>query len=311
MLALGEDGLREHIRTIGLYSTKAKNVVALSQLLVEEHGGEVPRQREALETLPGVGRKTANVVLNVAFGSPTIAVDTHIFRVANRTGLAPGKTPLEVEDEAEARVPAEYLRHAHHWLILHGRYICKARRPECWRCPIAESAATSRRAWPDGEAVRKLPRLPVRTSGREVRIGGPAISPWTASMPRRQARAGRRPWRRRRNRGEAEMAGAVDQGAQAEPVLRRPATGLDEAGVDPARRSKGRAARRRAALALAEAAEHERDAERLGQRVEAAAGRRKSQSVLRNLDDKPRFDPWSGAEMGGEGREQARRAEGR
>ena len=136
MLALGEAGLKEHIKSIGLYNSKAKNVLALSRKLIEEHGGEVPRERAALETLPGVGRKTANVVLNVAFGQPTIAVDTHVFRVANRTGLAPGPTPLTVELKLERVVPAAYKQHAHHWLILHGRYICKARRPECPRCPV-------------------------------------------------------------------------------------------------------------------------------------------------------------------------------
>ena len=136
MVALGEEALREHIKTIGLYRTKARNVIGLSQALIERHGGEVPCSREALEALPGVGRKTANVVLNNAFGEPTIAVDTHLFRVGNRTGLAPGKTPREVEDRLLKAVPRAYLRHAHHWLILHGRYVCKARKPECWRCPI-------------------------------------------------------------------------------------------------------------------------------------------------------------------------------
>jgi endonuclease III len=138
MLALGEDVVREHIRTIGLYRNKARNVIALSRLLVERHGGEVPRDRAALEALPGVGRKTANVVLNVAFGEPTIAVDTHIFRIGNRTGLAPGRTPLEVEEVLEAVVPGEFIRHAHHWLILHGRYVCKARKPDCAACIIAD-----------------------------------------------------------------------------------------------------------------------------------------------------------------------------
>jgi endonuclease-3 len=135
--ALGVDGLIPYIQTIGLFRNKAKNVVELSRLLVERHGGEVPRDRAALEALPGVGRKTANVVLNVAFGQPTIAVDTHIFRVANRTGLAPGKDVDEVERRLLKFVPAEFTRHAHHWLILHGRYVCKARKPECWRCGIA------------------------------------------------------------------------------------------------------------------------------------------------------------------------------
>jgi endonuclease-3 len=138
MLALGEEGLREYIKSIGLYRAKAKNVIAFSKILVEKHGGQVPAEREALETLPGVGRKTANVVLNNIFGEPTIAVDTHLFRLGNRTGLAPGKSPYEVEKELLKIVPRQYLRHAHHWLILHGRYICKARKPECWRCPIAD-----------------------------------------------------------------------------------------------------------------------------------------------------------------------------
>jgi endonuclease-3 len=138
MLALGEDALRDQIRTIGLFRMKAKNVIALSRILVEQHGGEVPRSREALEALPGVGRKTANVVLNVAFGEETIAVDTHIFRVANRLGIAPGRTPNEVEEGLERIVPAPYRRHAHHWLILHGRYICLARKPRCPVCPIAD-----------------------------------------------------------------------------------------------------------------------------------------------------------------------------
>ncbi|MBB5753985.1 endonuclease III [Prosthecomicrobium pneumaticum] len=138
MVALGEDRVREMIRTIGLYRTKAKNVIALSERLVAEHGGAVPAERAALEALPGVGRKTANVVLNIAFGEPTIAVDTHLFRVGNRTGLASGATPLAVEEALLRVVPAAYRRHAHHWLILQGRYVCKARRPECWRCPIAD-----------------------------------------------------------------------------------------------------------------------------------------------------------------------------
>ena len=138
MVKLGEARVRELIKTIGLFRTKAKNVVALSGKLVAEHGGEVPRERAALEALPGVGRKTANVVLNIAFGEPTIAVDTHIFRVGNRTGLAVGKTPFEVEQKLEAVVPDEYKRHAHHWLILHGRYVCKAIRPLCEQCLIAD-----------------------------------------------------------------------------------------------------------------------------------------------------------------------------
>ncbi|HET9903673.1 MAG TPA: endonuclease III [Xanthobacteraceae bacterium] len=138
MVAFGEERLREAIKTIGLYRMKAKNVIALSRRLLAAHGGAVPRERDALEALPGVGRKTANVVLNIAFGEPTIAVDTHVFRVANRTGLAPGKTPLDVERRLAAVVPDAYKRHAHHWLILHGRYVCKALRPACERCLIAD-----------------------------------------------------------------------------------------------------------------------------------------------------------------------------
>jgi endonuclease-3 len=138
MLALGEARLIDYIKSIGLFRTKARNVMKLSQLLVELHGGKVPHERAALEALPGVGRKTASVVLNVAFGEKTIAVDTHIFRVANRTGLAPGKTPLEVELALERRVPEPYVQHAHHWLILHGRYVCKARKPDCPSCVVRD-----------------------------------------------------------------------------------------------------------------------------------------------------------------------------
>jgi len=138
MLALGENRLRDHIKTIGLFNSKAKNVIALSEMLIANHDGAVPRDREALEKLPGVGRKTANVVLNVAFGEPTIAVDTHIFRVGNRTGLATGKTPLEVEQKLLKRVPEKWKLHAHHWLILHGRYVCKARKPDCAACVVRQ-----------------------------------------------------------------------------------------------------------------------------------------------------------------------------
>jgi endonuclease III len=138
MVRLGVDGIARHIRSIGLWQGKARNLVELSRQLIETHGGEVPREREALERLPGVGRKTANVVLNVAFGESTMAVDTHIFRLGSRTGIAPGATPRAVEDALVRRVPAEFLRNAHHWLILHGRYVCKARLPECWRCVAAE-----------------------------------------------------------------------------------------------------------------------------------------------------------------------------
>jgi endonuclease-3 len=138
MVALGEDGLKQHIKTIGLFNGKAKNVIALSEILVRDFGGEVPRDRDVLTSLPGVGRKTANVVMNTAFGEEYFAVDTHIFRVGNRTGLAPGKTVLAVEKRLDKAVPEPFRRDAHHWLILHGRYICKARRPECWRCPVVD-----------------------------------------------------------------------------------------------------------------------------------------------------------------------------
>lgn len=137
ILALGEDGLKSYIATIGLFNSKARNILRMCAMLLERHGGEVPRSREALERLPGVGRKTANVVLNVVYGDETIAVDTHIFRVANRTGLAPGRTPLEVEKTLMRVIPKPFLRHAHHWLVLHGRYVCTARRPKCAACPIA------------------------------------------------------------------------------------------------------------------------------------------------------------------------------
>ncbi|MXN64801.1 endonuclease III [Stappia sp. GBMRC 2046] len=154
MLALGEDRVREEIRTIGLYKNKAKNVVALSQMLISEHGGEVPQDREALEALPGVGRKTANVVLNIAFGQPTIAVDTHLFRLGNRIGIAPGKTPLDVEKAMEKIVPPDRALHAHHWLILHGRYICKARKPECRRCVIYDLCKS-----PEKEKLEAVPEI--------------------------------------------------------------------------------------------------------------------------------------------------------
>ena len=138
MLAIGEKKVRNYIKTIGLFNAKAKNVIALSKLLIEKHGSAVPRDRDALEDLPGVGRKTASVVLNIAFGEPTIAVDTHIFRIGNRTGLAPGKTPLAVEKKLEKKTPEHYKLHAHHWLILHGRYVCKARNPNCSACAVQE-----------------------------------------------------------------------------------------------------------------------------------------------------------------------------
>lgn len=149
ILALGEQGLVEYVRTIGLYKNKAKNIIATCQILLDHHQGEVPRDRTALEALPGVGRKTANVVLNTAFGEPTMAVDTHIFRVANRTGLAPGRTVLAVEKKLLKNVPAEFLQNAHHWLILHGRYVCKARKPNCPACPIADLCSYRRKTRAD------------------------------------------------------------------------------------------------------------------------------------------------------------------
>ena len=158
MLALGEEGLKRHIRTIGLFNTKAKNVIALSRALIEDHGGEVPADMAALQALPGVGRKTANVVMNCAFGAETFAVDTHVFRVANRTGLAPGKNPLEVETGLDRAVPPPYRRDAHHLLILHGRYVCKARLPECWRCVVADLCRYRPKTPPPGseQAARAL-----------------------------------------------------------------------------------------------------------------------------------------------------------
>lgn len=159
MLAFGEDRLRDAIKTIGLYRTKAKNVLALSKIIVEQYQGEIPKDREALERLPGVGRKTANVVLNVAFGLPTIAVDTHIFRVANRTGLAPGKNPREVEDRLERAVPEKFKLHAHHWLILHGRYICIARKPNCPACIVADLCRYKSKTPPAGAAAGKERKL--------------------------------------------------------------------------------------------------------------------------------------------------------
>ena len=151
MIALGEQAVREYIRTIGLYKNKAKNVISLSRKLIDEFDSQVPQTREELESLPGVGRKTANVVLNIAFGAPTIAVDTHLFRVGNRTGLAPGETPFEVELGLEKKVPPAYKRHAHHWLILHGRYVCQARKPKCPICPIEDLCGYSEKT--EAEAV--------------------------------------------------------------------------------------------------------------------------------------------------------------
>jgi endonuclease-3 len=178
ILALGEAGLEGYIRTIGLFRSKARNILALCRQLIEQHHGEVPRSREALEALPGVGRKTANVVLNIAFGEPCIAVDTHVFRVANRTGLAPGRTVREVEDGLLAAVPRDYLQHAHHWLILHGRYVCKARTPECWRCVIArqcefpdktpDPAAAAKGSTPSATKARPARARSRKTAGRHV-----------------------------------------------------------------------------------------------------------------------------------------------
>ncbi|MEO1331010.1 MAG: endonuclease III [Pseudomonadota bacterium] len=164
MLALGEDALIEHIKTIGLFRNKAKNVLKLSRMLIEQYDGEVPASRAALESLPGVGRKTANVVLNMWWGQPTHAVDTHVFRVCNRTGIAPGKDVVAVERRLEDVVPVAYNRHAHHWLILHGRYLCKARKPECWRCPIADLCRFPDKSPPPSAKSSKKPakkELPV------------------------------------------------------------------------------------------------------------------------------------------------------
>ena len=168
MLDLGEEGLKQHIKTIGLYNTKAKNVIAAARILVDEFGGEVPQERDKLRSCSGVGRKTANVVLNVAFGRPTIAVDTHIFRVSNRTGLAPGKNPLQVELKLESWCPNPSFTHAHHWLILHGRYICKARTPECWHCPSWTCAPTSRRR--RRRRLDPAPLQPVAESRQQAHI---------------------------------------------------------------------------------------------------------------------------------------------
>jgi endonuclease-3 len=167
MLALGEERLREAIKTIGLFNTKAKNVIALSQMLVDKHSGQVPADRDALMELPGVGRKTANVVMNTAFGAETFAVDTHIFRVGNRTGLAPGKDPLQVELKLDAVTPPPYRRDAHHLLILHGRYVCKARLPECWRCVIADLCRYRPKTLPPGDRVKpSKPRKQSRVARR-------------------------------------------------------------------------------------------------------------------------------------------------
>jgi endonuclease-3 len=173
ILELGEDGLADYIKTIGLYKSKARHVIAACRMLVERHGGEVPAERAALEALPGVGRKTANVVLNTAFGQPTMAVDTHIFRVANRTGLAPGKTVLEVEKKLLRTVPKEFLVDAHHWLILHGRYVCQARKPKCSECIIADLCEYKDKTWPEPAKAAAAPTPAVR---RKAAALSPALS---------------------------------------------------------------------------------------------------------------------------------------
>jgi endonuclease-3 len=166
ILKLGEAGLKPYIKTIGLYNTKAKNIIAAAKMLLEQHGGEVPRDRAALEALPGVGRKTANVVLNTAFGEPAIAVDTHIFRVGNRTGLAPGKDVRAVEDKLIKFTPEEFKQDAHHWLILHGRYVCKARKPECPRCVIADLCEYTHKTKPEPKVSLALDRKPTKARKR-------------------------------------------------------------------------------------------------------------------------------------------------
>jgi endonuclease-3 len=188
MAALGEERVAPLIRTIGLFRTKAKNVVALSQILVEKHGGQVPRDRETLQTLPGVGRKTANVVLNVAFQEPTIAVDTHIFRVGNRTGLAPGKTPHAVEEGLEAVTPMKYRLHAHHWLILHGRHVCKARKPECPSCVVADLCRYGAKTVPDALIAARAATVGGRP-GRRPRRRSVPVSTVAAKKPRARSAA--------------------------------------------------------------------------------------------------------------------------
>jgi endonuclease III len=192
MLELGEETLREAIKTIGLFNTKAKNVIALSVALIEKHGGEVPRTREELQALPGVGRKTANVVLNTAWGEDTFAVDTHVFRVCNRTGLAPGKTVEDVEAKLEKIVPQPFRRDAHHWLILHGRYTCKARLPECWRCPVIDLCRYKPKTPPPDERARATAaRIANRASSKARTAKGRTAS--TRSAGRSRARPSRLP----------------------------------------------------------------------------------------------------------------------
>jgi endonuclease-3 len=185
MVDLGEESLRNAIKTIGLFNTKAKNVIALSQALIDQHGSEVPRTRELLQALPGVGRKTANVVLNTAFGEETFAVDTHVFRVCNRTGLAPGKNVDQVEAKLEKIVPQPFRRDAHHWLILHGRYTCKARLPECWRCPVIDLCAYKPKTPPPGERVKpKAARTAARGSSKARTAKARTASKLTAGRSR-------------------------------------------------------------------------------------------------------------------------------
>ena len=185
MVDFGEDRLRDAIKTIGLFNTKAKNVIALSQALIDQHGGEVPRTREELQSLPGVGRKTANVVLNTAFGEETFAVDTHVFRVCNRTGLAPGKTVDEVEAKLDRIVPQPFRRDAHHWLILHGRYTCKARLPECWRCPVIDLCRYKPKTPPPDERTKSTAARTGRRGTSAARTAkGRTASNRTASRSR-------------------------------------------------------------------------------------------------------------------------------
>jgi endonuclease-3 len=192
MVDFGEEPLRAAIKTIGLFNTKAKNVIALSQALIDDHGGEVPRTREALQELPGVGRKTANVVLNTAFGEETFAVDTHVFRVCNRTGLAPGKTVDEVEAKLEKIVPQPFRRDAHHWLILHGRYTCKARLPECWRCPVIDLCRYKPKTPPPEERFKPSAARTASRGSSKARTGK-ARTPSTRTANRSPSRPSRLP----------------------------------------------------------------------------------------------------------------------
>lgn len=214
MVALGEEKLGSYIRTIGLWRNKAKNVIALSQMLLDEYGGEVPQDRDELEKLPGVGRKTANVVMNVAFGAPTIAVDTHIFRVSNRTGLAPGKNPLQVELALEKAVPAEFLQHAHHWLILHGRYVCKARTPDCAACSITDICLYKEKVFSDDDAKpakpkRKLAGAPkLRSTSKNKTVNKKTAKKTAAAATKKKAAKKTAPARKTTKRKTAKKATA-------------------------------------------------------------------------------------------------------